>query len=138
MSLITLNATKREDFTYEEGRFEASIQAVEQTSSRSGMEMLKVTLKGDFGNNAPKTITAFMLDNKIGREQLYNLLYALDLHEESQVDTDELEGKYVGIVIKEGKPYNDKPTWNVVDYFTLDADTDDDVDVDTDDWSDAE
>ena len=138
MSLITLNATKREDFTYEEGRFEASIQAVEQTSSRSGMEMLKVTLKGDFGKNAPKTITAFMLDNKIGREQLYNLLYALDLHEESQVDTDELEGKYVGIVIKEGKPYNDKPTWNVVDYFTLDADTDDDVDVDTDDWSDAE
>lgn len=138
MSLITLNATKREDFTYEEGRFEASIQAVEQTSSRSGMEMLKVTLKGDFGKNAPKTITAFMLDNKIGREQLYNLLYALDLHEESQVDTDELEGKYVGIVIKEGKPYNDKPTWNVVDYFPLDADTDDDVDVDTDDWSDAE
>ena len=138
MSLITLNATKREDFTYEEGRFEASIQAVEQTSSRSGMEMLKVTLKGDFGKNAPKTITAFMLDNKIGREQLYNLLYALDLHEESQVDTDELEGKYVGIVIKEGKPYNDKPTWNVVDYFSLDADTDDDVDVDTDDWSDAE
>lgn len=138
MSLITFNATKREDFTYEEGRFEASIQAVEQTSSRSGMEMLKVTLKGDFGKNAPKTITAFMLDNKIGREQLYNLLYALDLHEESQVDTDELEGKYVGIVIKEGKPYNDKPSWNVVDYFSLDADTDDDVDVDTDDWSDAE
>lgn len=138
MSLITLNATKREDFTYEEGRFEASIQAVEQTSSRSGMEMLKVTLKGDFGKNAPKTITAFMLDNKIGREQLYNLLYALDLHEESQVDTDELEGKYVGIVIKEGKPYNDKPSWNVVDYFPLDTDTDDDVDVDTDDWSDAE
>jgi hypothetical protein len=138
MSLITLNATKREDFTYEEGRFEASIQAVEQTSSRSGMEMLKVTLKGDFGKNAPKTITAFMLDNKIGREQLYNLLYALDLHEESQVDTDELEGKYVGIVIKEGKPYNDKPSWNVVDYFPLDVDTDDDVDVDTDDWSDAE
>lgn len=138
MSLITFNATKREDFTYEEGRFEASIQAVEQTNSRSGMEMLKVTLKGDFGKNAPKTITAFMLDNKIGREQLYNLLYALDLHEESQVDTDELEGKYVGIVIKEGKPYNDKPSWNVVDYFPLDADTDDDVDVDTDDWSDAE
>lgn len=138
MSLITLNATKHEDFTYEEGRFEASIQAVEQTVSRSGMEMLKVTLKGDFGKNAPKTITAFMLDNKIGREQLYNLLYALDLHEESQVDTDELEGKYVGIVIKEGKPYNDKPSWNVVDYFPLDADTDDGVDVDTDDWSDAE
>lgn len=131
MSLITFNATKREDFTYKEGRFEASIQAVEQTRSRSDIEMLKVTLKGDFGKNAPKTITAFMLDNKIGREQLYNLLYALDLHEESQVDTDELEGKYVGIVIKEGKPYNDKPSWNVVDYFPLDEDTDDDVDVDT-------
>lgn len=138
MSIIKMVHTKKEDFAYEEGRFEASIQAIEETVSRSNMDMLKVTFKGEFGKNAPRTITAYLMDNKYGREQFYDLLYALDLHEESQVDTDEIEGKYIGIEIKKGTPRNDKPTWNVVRFFPLDADTDDDVDVDTDDWSDAE
>ena len=46
--------------------------------------------------------------------------------------------QYVGIVIKEGQPYNDKPSWNVVDFFALGEDDSDDVSVDTDDWADAE
>lgn len=139
MSIITVKATKKEDFAYEPGRYEAVIQGVEQTVSRSQIDMVKVTLKGDFGQTAPHTITSFMLDNKIGREQLYSLLSALGMQDEEAVDTDDLQGKYVGIVIKEGQPYNDKPSWNVVDFFALDEDdSDDDVDVDTDDWSDAE
>ena len=105
--------------------------------------MLEIVFKGEFGKNSPKTITGRIVDNKIGREQLFNILKACGLQNEESVEESELEGKYVGIIIAEGEPYNDKPTWNVFNYFTLEdsddeeADTED-VEDDDDDWSDAE
>jgi len=126
MTKIKIQALEQAETVYVDGSYVANIQAVEQGRSRSDLDMLTVTLKGDFGKNAPHTITSFMLDNKIGREQLYSLLSALGMEGEEAVDTDDLQGKYVGIVIKEGQPYNDKPSWNVVDFFPLDEDDSDD------------
>lgn len=140
---IRIKATEKAEVSYTTGRYEALIQGVTQKVSKSGLDMLEIVFKGEFGKNAPKTITGRIVDNKIGREQLFNILKACGLHNEESVEESELEGKYVGIIIAEGEPYNDKPTWNVFNYFTLE-DSDDEEDVDTsddeddDDWSDAE
>ena len=140
---IKIKATEKAEVSYIPGRYEALIQGVTQKVSKSGLDMLEIVFKGEFGKNAPKTITGRIVDNKIGREQLFNILKACGLHNEESVEESELEGKYVGIIIAEGEPYNDKPTWNVFNYFTLEdsdeeeADTED-VEDDDDDWSDAE
>lgn len=140
---IRIKPTEKAEVSYTPGRYEALIQGVTQKVSKSGLDMLEIVFKGEFGKNAPKTITGRIVDNKIGREQLFNILKACGLHNEESVEESELEGKYVGIIIAEGEPYNDKPTWNVFNYFTLE-DSDDEEDVDTsddeddDDWSDAE
>lgn len=140
---IKIKATEKAEVSYTPGRYEALIQGVTQKVSKSGLDMLEIVFKGEFGKNAPKTITGRIVDNKIGREQLFNILKACGLHNEESVEESELEGKYVGIIIAEGEPYNDKPTWNVFNYFTLEdsddeeADTED-VEDDDDDWSDAE
>lgn len=140
---IRIKATEKAEVSYTPGRYEALIQGVTQKVSKSGLDMLEIVFKGEFGKNAPKTITGRIVDNKIGREQLFNILKACGLHNEESVEESELEGKYVGIIIAEGEPYNDKPTWNVFNYFTLEdsddeeADTED-VEDDDDDWSDAE
>lgn len=140
---IRIKATEKAEVSYTPGRYEALIQGVTQKVSKSGLDMLEIVFKGEFGKNAPKTITGRIVDNKIGREQLFNILKACGLHNEESVEESELEGKYVGIIIAEGEPYNDKPTWNVFNYFTLedsDEEEDDteDVEDDDDDWSDAE
>lgn len=140
---IRIKPTEKAEVSYTPGRYEALIQGVTQKVSKSGLDMLEIVFKGEFGKNAPKTITGRIVDNKIGREQLFNILKACGLHNEESVEESELEGKYVGIIIAEGEPYNDKPTWNVFNYFTLEdsdeeeADTKD-VEDDDDDWSDAE
>lgn len=140
---IRIKPTEKAEVSYTPGRYEALIQGVTQKVSKSGLDMLEIVFKGEFGKNAPKTITGRIVDNKIGREQLFNILKACGLHKEESVEESELEGKYVGIIIAEGEPYNDKPTWNVFNYFTLEdsddeeADTED-VEDDDDDWSDAE
>ena len=140
---IKIKASEKAEVSYTPGRYEALIQGVTQKVSKSGLDMLEIVFKGEFGKNAPKTITGRIVDNKIGREQLFNILKACGLHNEESVEESELEGKYVGIIIAEGEPYNDKPTWNVFNYFTLEdsndeeADTED-VEDDDDDWSDAE
>lgn len=140
---IRIKPTEKAEVSYTPGRYEALIQGVTQKVSKSGLDMLEIVFKGEFGKNAPKTITGRIVDNKIGREQLFNILKACGLHNEDSVEESELEGKYVGIIIAEGEPYNDKPTWNVFNYFTLEdsddeeADTED-VEDDDDDWSDAE
>lgn len=140
---IRIKPTEKAEVSYTPGRYEALIQGVTQKVSKSGLDMLEIVFKGEFGKNAPKTITGRIVDNKIGREQLFNILKACGLHNEESVEESELEGKYVGIIIAEGEPYNDKPTWNVFNYFTLEdsdeeeADTED-VEDDDDDWSDAE
>lgn len=140
---IRIKPTEKAEVSYTPGRYEALIQGVTQKVSKSGLDMLEIVFKGEFGKNAPKTITGRIVDNKIGREQLFNILKACGLHNEESVEESELEGKYVGIIIAEGEPYNDKPTWNVFNYFTLedsDGEEDDteDVEDDDDDWSDAE
>lgn len=140
---IRIKPTEKAEVSYTPGRYEALIQGVTQKVSKSGIDMLEIVFKGEFGKNAPKTITGRIVDNKIGREQLFNILKACGLHNEESVEESELEGKYVGIIIAEGEPYNDKPTWNVFNYFTLedsDEEEDDteDVEDDDDDWSDAE
>lgn len=140
---IKIKATEKAEVSYTPGRYEALIQGVTQKVSKSGLDMLEIVFKGEFGKNAPKTITGRIVDNKIGREQLFNVLKACGLEGEESVEESELEGKYIGIIIAEGEPYNDKPTWNVFNYFTLEdsddeeADTED-VEDDDDDWSDAE
>lgn len=139
---IKIKATEKAEVSYTPGRYEALIQGVTQKVSKSGLDMLEIVFKGEFGKNSPKTITGRIVDNKIGREQLFNILKACGLQNEESVEESELEGKYVGIIIAEGEPYNDKPTWNVFNYFTLEdsddeADTED-VEDDDDDWSDAE
>lgn len=141
---IKIKATEKAEVSYTPGRYEALIQGVTQKVSKSGLDMLEIVFKGEFGKNSPKTITGRIVDNKIGREQLFNILKACGLQNEESVEESELEGKYVGIIIAEGEPYNDKPTWNVFNYFTLEdsdddeADTEDVEDDDDDDWSDAE
>lgn len=140
---IKIKPTEKAEVSYTPGRYEALIQGVTQKVSKSGLDMLEIVFKGEFGKNAPKTITGRIVDNKIGREQLFNILKACGLHNEESVEESELEGKYVGIIIAEGEPYNDKPTWNVFNYFTLEVSDDEeadteDVEDDDDDWSDAE
>ena len=140
---IRIKATEKAEVSYTPGRYEALIQGVTQKVSKSGLDMLEIVFKGEFGKNAPKTITGRIVDNKIGREQLFNILKACGLHNEESVEESELEGKYVGIIIAEGEPYNDKPTWNVFNYFTLEDSDDEEADTenvedDDDDWSDAE
>lgn len=144
MVAIRIKPTEKAETVYVPGRYEALIQGVTQKVSKSGLDMLEIVFKGEFGKNSPKTITGRIIDNKIGREQLFNILKACGLEGEEAVDESELEGKYVGIIIAEGEPYNDKPTWNVFNYFTLEDTDEDDSDVedadedDDDDWSDAE
>lgn len=143
MVAIRIKPTEKAETVYVPGKYEALIQGVTQKVSKSGLDMLEIVFKGEFGKNSPKTITGRIVDNKIGREQLFNILKACGLQNEESVEESELEGKYVGIIIAEGEPYNDKPTWNVFNYFTLEdsddeeADTED-VEDDDDDWSDAE
>lgn len=139
---IKIKATEKAEVSYTPGRYEALIQGVTQKVSKSGLDMLEIVFKGEFGKNSPKTITGRIVDNKIGREQLFNILKACGLQNEESVEESELEGKYVGIIIAEGEPYNDKPTWNVFNYFTLEDSDDEEADTedveDDDDWSDAE
>ena len=140
MPAITITPKASQEVKYEPGKYEALIQTVEMKQTRSMLDMLAVTLKGEFGEDAPRTITANIVDNGFGQKLLYKLFEATFLLGEKNVDTEDLQGKYVGIEIKEGEPYNDKPTWNVTNFFPLDEDdSEDGVDVDvSDDWSDAE
>lgn len=122
MSIINIAPKKQEEITYTPGKYEAVIQASEMTVSRSGLDMLKVTLKGDFGKNSPRTITDYITNNGYGQKKFYKLLEALSLLGKGEVDTDDIQGKYVGIEIVEGETYQDKKSWNVSQYFALDED----------------
>ena len=51
-----------------------------------------------------------------------------------EVDTDDIQGKYVGIEIVEGETYKDKKSWNVSQYFALDEDESSDDDIDDEDF----
>lgn len=133
MSIINIAPKKQEEITYTPGKYEAVIQASEMTVSRSGLDMLKVTLKGDFGKKSPRTITDYITNNGFGQKKFYKLLEALSLLGKGEVDTDDIQGKYVGIEIVEGETYKDKKSWNVSQYFALDEDESSD-DIDDEDF----
>lgn len=134
MSIINIAPQKQEEITYKPGKYEAVIQASEMTVSKSGLDMLKVTLKGDFGKDAPRTITDFITNNGYGQKKFYKLLEALSLLGKGEVDTDDIQGKYVGIEIVEGELYNNKKSWNISQYFALDEDESSDEDIDDEDF----
>lgn len=133
MSIINIAPKPQDEITYTPGKYEAVIQASEMTVSKSGLDMLKVTLKGDFGKGAPRTITDYITNNGFGQKKFYKLLEALSLLGKGEVDTDDIQGKYVGIEIVEGEKYNDKKSWNVSQYFALDEDESSD-DIDDEDF----
>lgn len=133
MSIINIAPQKQAEITYKPGKYEAVIQASEMTVSRSGLDMLKVTLKGDFGKNSPRTFTDYITNNGYGQKKFYKLLEALSLLGKGEVDTDDIQGKYVGIEIVEGEKFNDKKSWNVSQYFALDEDESSD-DIDDEDF----
>ena len=85
----------------------------------------------------------FVRDNTYGQEQLYKIIEAVGLDPNSDdIDTDDIVGKYMGVEIKEGDPYQGKRQFNVRDIFALDEedeDEEDSTDSDADDdWADAE
>ncbi len=49
MPLIKIKPLEQSETIYVDGSYVANIQAVEQGRSRSDLDMLTVTLKGDFG-----------------------------------------------------------------------------------------
>ena len=48
MSIIKIQPLEQSEIVYVDGSYVANIQAVEQGRSRSDLDMLIVTLKGDF------------------------------------------------------------------------------------------
>lgn len=135
MALINFGAEKGEDFTYKEGDYEATIQAIENgTYTNSGLDYFKFTFRGSgFG-----VISASISDNFFGRKLLFELMEACGIDtDRDDVDTDEFQGKYVTIKIKQrknkdGTPhlYNDKPQFQVSNVYAVGGDEegeDDDV-----------
>lgn len=132
------------EFIYTPGKYEVLVEAVEQgTNQNTGVLFYKFVLRGNFGNNLTM-FNLFVRDNTYGQEQLYKIIEAVGLDPNSyDIDTEDIVGKYMGIEIKEGDPYNGRRQFNVRDIFALD-DEEDEVEEDStssdadDDWEDAE
>ena len=119
------------------------MEAVEQGANQNtGALCYKFVLRGNFC----EILTMFILfvrDNTYGQEQLYKIIEAVGLDPNSDdIDTDDIVGKYMGIEIKEGDPYQGKRQFNVRDIFALDEEDEDEAEEtsssDDDDWADAE
>lgn len=143
MAIISFKAKQPEkrDFIYKDGKYEVLVEAVEQgVNQNSGSPFYKFVLRGNFGENLTM-YNLFIRDNTYGQEQLYKIIEAVGLDPNAEnIDTDDIVGKYMGIEIKEGDPYQGKRQFNVRDIFALDEEeeegsTDSDAD---DDWADAE
>lgn len=140
-TIIKAKAPEVREFIYTPGRYEVLVEAVEQgTNQNTGALFYKFVLRGNFGENLTM-FNLFVRDNTYGQEQLYKIIEAVGLDPNSDdIDTDDIVGKYMGVEIKEGDPYNGKRQFNVRDIFALDEEeekgsTDSDAD---DDWADAE
>lgn len=131
------------EFIYTPGKYEVLVEAVEQgTNQNTGVLFYKFVLRGNFGNNLTM-FNLFVRDNTYGQEQLYKIIEAVGLDPNSDdIDTEDIVGKYMGIEIKEGDPYNGKRQFNVRDIFALDDEEgegkEDSTASDDDDWADAE
>lgn len=127
MAIIGITAEAKKEFTYKKGDYEAVIQAIENKTATTGTEYWQVTFKGDgFGRIALK-----IFDTAFGRQDLYRLYTAVGIDPtRDDVDTEELEGRYVIIHIDEDGIYNDKPQFAVKDIFEATGDEDDEDDED--------
>ena len=125
MAIIGITAEAKKGFTYKKGDYEAVIQAIESKTATTGTEYWEVTFKGDgFGRIGLK-----IFDTAFGRQDLYRLYTAVGIDTtRDDVDTEELEGRYVIIHIDEDGIYNDKPRFAVKDIFEATGDEDDDDD----------
>ena len=125
MAIIGITAEAKKEFTYKKGDYEAVIQAIENKTATTGTEYWEVTFKGDgFGRIGLK-----IFDTAFGRQDLYRLYTAVGIDTtRDDVDTEELEGRYVIIHIDEDGIYNDKPRFAVKDIFEATGDEDDDDD----------
>lgn len=144
MSKITFKTEKAsDDYIYNDGSYEVEIMDVDHgTSKNSALEHYAFKLRGDFGEGAPATFTHFVRDNQWGYRDLYSLAVACGLDPNSELDTDDFKGKFIGITLEETDPYNDKRQWRVTKIFSVSEEDDDedgssvsdDVNVDDDEW----
>lgn len=129
MALIGFKAEKmsRDGFSYKEGDYLAQIQGFESGVSSTGKDFWRVTFRGEgFGR-----ISLNMYDTAFGREDMFKLYEACGIDtERDDVDTDELEGRYVTISIKKQR-YNDKDSFVVKDIQEVVVEGSDE---DDDDW----
>lgn len=145
MSKLAIGAKAPEvrEFIYTPGKYEVLVEAIEQgTKKNTGTLFYKFVLRGNFGENLTK-FNLFIRDNTYGQEQLYKIIEAVGLDPKAEdIDTDDIVGKYMGVEIKEGDPYQGKRQFNVYDIFALDEEDEDGSEEDSssedDDWGDAE
>lgn len=140
---ITFNAKAPEvrEYIYTPGKYEVLVEAVEYgENKKTGAPYYKFVLRGNFGKN--RTLyNLFVRDTTFGQEQLYKIIEAVGLDPKAEnIDTDDIVGKYMGIEIYEGDPYNGKRQFNVRDIFALDEEdeAEEESSVEDDDWADAE
>jgi hypothetical protein len=144
MSKITFKTEKAsDDYIYNDGSYEVEIMDVDHgTSKNSALEHYAFKLRGNFGEGTPPTFTHFVRDNQWGYRDLYSLAVACGLDPNSELDTDDFVGKFIGITLEETDPYNDKRQWRVTKIFSVSEEDDDedgssvsdDVNVDDDEW----
>ena len=143
MSKITFKTEKvSNEYIYNDGNYEVEIMEVKHGISKgSSLEHYAFHLRGDFGEGAPAKFTHFVRDNQWGYRDLYSIAVACGLDPNSELDTDDFTGKFIGITLEETDPYNDKRQWRVTKIFSVSEDDDeddssvsDDVSVDDDEW----
>lgn len=143
MPKITFKTEKVSDeYIYNDGNYEVEIMEVKHGISKgSSLEHYAFHLRGDFGEGAPAKFTHFVRDNQWGYRDLYSLAVACGLDPNSELDTEDFQGKFIGITLEETDPYNDKRQWRVTKIFSVSEDDDeddssvsDDVSVDDDEW----
>lgn len=144
MSKITFKTEKAsDDYIYNDGSYEVEIMDVDHgTSKNSALEHYAFKLRGNFGEGTTPTFTHFVRDNQWGYRDLYSLAVACGLDPNSELDTDDFVGKFIGITLEETDPYNDKRQWRVTKIFSVSEEDDDedgssvsdDVNVDDDEW----
>lgn len=133
-----------DDYIYNDGSYEVEIMDIEYgTSKGSGLAHYAFKLRGNFGEGAPATFTHFVRDNQWGYRDLYSLAVASGLDPNGELDTEDFQGKFIGITLEETDPYNDKRQWRVTKIFSVSEDDDDedgssvsdDVNADDDEWN---
>lgn len=142
MAIIPLKPKqpKKHDYIYTPGKYEVLVEAVEFGENKNTKApYYKFVLRGNFGKNLTM-FNLFVRDNTYGQEQLYKIIEAVGLDPNAEdIDTDDIVGKYMGIEIKEGDPYQGKRQFNVRDIFAIDEEDEGSTYSNADDdWADAE